>query len=103
MKRPSVIGMETELPNSEGFRFEQETRGEDVDFLEVELDPNRQLRRMRATTQQDNPLFYTQRHLQLTTTPTPDQPRIKSYRIAGVQKLVLSDSVRYSLEAEVRY
>lgn len=74
-----------------------------VDFLEVELDPNRQLRRMRAATQQDNPLLYTQRHLQLSVAPGPDQPRITSYRVQGVQKLILSDSVRYAIDAEVRY
>lgn len=73
-----------------------------VDFLEVELDATGQLRQLRAATQQDNPLFFTQHHLQLTTSPA-NQNRIKSYAVAGVQKLIFTDSVHYFVEAEVEY
>jgi hypothetical protein len=73
-----------------------------IHYLEVELDANRQLRHMEAATQQDNSLFYTQRQLQLSTRAVQGQPRLSQYRITGVQKLILTDSVHYTLEAEVR-
>jgi hypothetical protein len=72
-----------------------------VDFLEVELDATGQLRQLRAATQQDNPLFFTQHHLQLTTSPSTPT-RIQSYAVSGVQKLILTDSVHYAVEAEVQ-
>lgn len=74
-----------------------------IRYLEVELDENRQLRQMQAATQQDNALFYTQRQLQLSTDAAQGQPRLNHYRVTGVQKLILTDSVHYTLEAEVQY
>jgi hypothetical protein len=73
-----------------------------IRYLEVELDANRQLRHLQAATQQDNALFYTQRQLQLSTNAVQGQPRLSHYRVSGVQKLILTDSVHYTLEAQVR-
>lgn len=74
-----------------------------IQYLVVELDADRQLRQMEAATKQDNPLFYTQRQLQLSTGAVQGQPRLSQYRITGTQKLILTDSVHYTLEGEVLY
>jgi hypothetical protein len=77
--------------------------GTRIHFLQVEMDAGQQLRQLKAATEQNNPLFYTQRNLQLTCTPSPDQSRISSYTVTGVQKLIFTDSAHYTLKAEVLY
>ena len=56
-----------------------------------------QVQQVRATVAQDNPLVYSTKNLEL---DTPDG-QLQSYRVQGVQKLILFDSVRYAVRGVV--
>ncbi|SDY22654.1 hypothetical protein [Hymenobacter psychrophilus] len=56
-----------------------------------------QVQQVRATVAQDNPLVYSSKTLEL------DSPngQLRTYRVQGVQKLILFDSVRYAVKGVV--
>ncbi|MBT2558621.1 hypothetical protein J7E24_12560 [Hymenobacter sp. ISL-91] len=56
-----------------------------------------QVQQVRATVSQDNPLVYSAKTLEL---DSPDG-QLRSYRVQGVQKLILFDSVRYAVRGVV--
>lgn len=58
-----------------------------------------QVQQLRATVAQDNPLVYSSKTLEF------DSPngQLQSYRVQGVQKLILFDSVRYAVKGIVSY
>ncbi|SNR50733.1 hypothetical protein [Hymenobacter mucosus] len=56
-----------------------------------------QVQELTAIIKQDNALFYSEKKLRLSCT----QGQITSYEVTGVQKLVLFDSVRYSVRTRV--
>ncbi|MFD2784322.1 hypothetical protein [Hymenobacter rubripertinctus] len=51
-----------------------------------------------ATVAQDNPLVYSAKHLEM----RYQKGRLASYRVTGVQKLILFDSVHYAVRAIVQ-
>jgi len=70
-----------------------------VHYLRLELTPERKLRQLNALIQDQNVLFYTRRNVQLTADSASGN--ISGYRISGVQKLVLSDSLHYRVDANL--
>lgn len=70
-----------------------------VHYLNLTLTPERKLKQLEAVLQDKNPLFYSHRFLQLQT--QPGSGNISSYSIKGVQKLIFSDSLRFSLDANL--
>ncbi|GAA3938618.1 hypothetical protein [Hymenobacter algoricola] len=55
------------------------------------------VREVTATLSQDNPLFFSQKKLVL----SYEAGRLRSYRVRGLQKLVLFDTLRYSAAVRV--
>ncbi len=70
-----------------------------VHYLRLELSPDRKLRKLNALIQDENILFYSRRNVQLTT--DTQSGNISSYRVKGVQKLILSDSLHYQVDANL--
>lgn len=68
-----------------------------VEQLAVLTEGN-QLRTLTATLAQDNPLVYSQKKLELQC----QDGHLTSYRVDGIQKLILFDSVRYSAAGKVQ-
>ena len=70
-----------------------------VHYLRLELTPERKLKQLNALIQDQNLLFYSRRNVQLTADPA--NGHISGYRVEGVQKLVLSDSLHYRVDANL--
>ncbi|MCJ8163844.1 hypothetical protein MKJ04_03255 [Pontibacter sp. E15-1] len=70
-----------------------------VHHLRLELGPDRKLRKLNALIQDQNVLFYSRRNIQLSTDTATGN--IASYRVEGVQKLILSDSLHYRVDANL--
>jgi hypothetical protein len=70
-----------------------------VHYLRLKLSPDRKLRQMNALIQDQNMLFYSRRKVQLSADPASGN--ISGYRVEGIQKLVLSDSLRYRIDANL--
>jgi hypothetical protein len=68
-----------------------------VEQLSVLTEGN-QLRLLTATLAQDNPLVYSQKKLELQC----QNGHLTAYRVDGIQKLILFDSVRYSAAGKVQ-
>ncbi|MCC9165440.1 hypothetical protein [Pontibacter harenae] len=69
-----------------------------VAYLHLILRPDNQIQHLEAVLQDQNPLFYTKRTLSLT---TDANTTLQSYSIEGVQKLILNDSLHYSVSAKL--
>jgi len=59
------------------------------------------LKRLEALYQETNSLYNSQRKLTMYFEGEPGKPYLKSYSIEGDQKLMLSDSVHYTIRAEI--
>ncbi|RDV14446.1 hypothetical protein DXT99_15110 [Pontibacter diazotrophicus] len=70
-----------------------------VHYLRLELSPDRKLKQLNALLQDQNVLFYSRRNVQLSADPASGN--ISGYRVEGVQKLVLSDSLHYRVDANL--
>ncbi|MFD2999908.1 hypothetical protein ACFS7Z_06025 [Pontibacter toksunensis] len=70
-----------------------------VHYLRLELTADRKLKQLNALIQDQNVLFYSRRNVQLNADPTSGN--ISGYRVEGVQKLVLSDSLHYRVDANL--
>ena len=70
-----------------------------VHSLRLELTPDRELRQLNALIQDQNILFFSRRNIQLTAEPSSGN--ISGYRVQGVQKLVLSDSLHYRVDVNL--
>ena len=70
-----------------------------VHYLRLELTPDRKLKQLNALLQDQNVLFYSRRNVQLNANPATGN--ISGYRVEGVQKLVLSDSLHYRVDANL--
>lgn len=70
-----------------------------VHYLRLELTPDRRLKQLNALLQDQNMLFFSRRNVQLSTDPASGN--ISGYRVEGVQKLILSDSLHYSVDANL--
>lgn len=68
-----------------------------VHYLRLELTADRKLTQLNALIQDQNVLFFSRRNVQLTSDPASGN--ISGYRVEGVQKLVLSDSLYYRVDA----
>ncbi len=63
----------------------------------------RKLRKLEATLSEQNSLYYTARKLSIELEDINKQMVIASYDVRGVQKMILSDSVRFSITSRVIY
>lgn len=70
-----------------------------VHYLRLEMTSDRVLRQLNALIQDQNMLFYSRRNIRLTADPATGD--ISGYRVKGVQKLVLSDSLHYRIDANL--
>ena len=70
-----------------------------VHYLRLELTPDKELRQLNARIQDQNILFFSRRNIQLTA--GPGGGNISGYRVEGVQKLVLSDSLHYRVDVNL--
>jgi hypothetical protein len=70
-----------------------------VHYLRLIVSPEKQLIQLNAVLQDKNPLFFSRRKIQLQTDPTTGN--ITSYNVQGVQKLIFSDSLHYSVDANL--
>lgn len=70
-----------------------------VHYLRLELTSDRVLRQLDALIQDQNMLFYSRRNIQLSADPSSGN--ISGYRVKGVQKMMLSDSLHYQIHANL--
>lgn len=70
-----------------------------VERLRLTVSPTQQLEHLEATVLEENMLFYSTRHITLIA--EPGTGNLLSYRVEGVQKLVLGDSLRYRIDANL--
>lgn len=59
------------------------------------------LKKMEATVNEVNPLFASTRHLTMEFDQVGDKTILTSYQMEGVQKMTLSDTVRYSVKTHI--
>ena len=70
-----------------------------VERLYLELTPDQHLRYLEATLLDQNILFYSRRKAILEANPL--NGNLATYRVDGVQKLIFSDSLHYSVQANL--
>ncbi len=70
-----------------------------VERLQLTVSPMQQLEHLEATVLEENMLFYSTRHITLMA--EPGTGNLSSYRVEGVQKLILGDSLRYRIDANL--
>lgn len=70
-----------------------------VQYLRLTISPDKQLQQLDAVLQDKNPLFFSRRSIQLQADPATGN--ISSYNVHGVQKLIFSDSLHYSVDANL--
>ncbi len=70
-----------------------------VQRLQLIVSPEQKLEQLKATVLEENILFYSER--EITLTAEPGTGNIGSYRVEGVQKLMLGDSLRYRIDANL--
>jgi hypothetical protein len=70
-----------------------------VERLQLTVSPFQKLEHLEATVLEENILFYSKRIITLTA--EPGSGNLASYRVEGVQKLVLGDSLRYRIDANL--
>lgn len=68
-----------------------------IEYLYLQLTPERTLQHLEAAFLEKNPLFYSRRKASLSVDSISGN--ISSYSIAGVQKMILGDSLRYTIQA----
>lgn len=70
-----------------------------VEQLVLTVSPFQKLERLEAVVLEENILFYSKRKITLTT--ESGTGNLASYRVEGVQKLILGDSLRYRIDANL--
>ena len=65
------------------------------------LDQLQHLRKIEASFEEDNALYASHRQLELNFDVIDQQPTLTSYKVTGAQKMVLADTVRFSMAASV--
>jgi hypothetical protein len=70
-----------------------------VNYLYITLNPNRKLKQLNATLLDKNPLFYSNKKVQLNA--ESNTGNISGYTIQGVQKLIFSDSLHYKVSTNL--
>lgn len=61
------------------------------------------LRRIEAASEESNALYLTERKFVLTFDNQPEGLALRHYAVSGFQKMILGDTVRFSLSAEIIY
>jgi hypothetical protein len=59
------------------------------------------LKKIESNYQEENALYFTKRDLMMVLNDLSGEPLIKSYSITGSQKMILSDSVRFSIKGSI--
>jgi hypothetical protein len=70
-----------------------------VERLQLTVSPFQKLEHLEAVVLEENLLFYSKRNITLSA--EPGSGNLTSYRVEGVQKLVLGDSLRYRIDANL--
>lgn len=70
-----------------------------VEQLVLTVSPFQKLERLEAVVLEENILFYSKR--KITLTAEPGTGNVSSYRVEGVQKLILGDSLHYRIDANL--
>jgi hypothetical protein len=70
-----------------------------VNYLYITLNPKRKLKHLNATLVDKNPLFYSNKKVQLQAEPSTGN--ISGYTIQGVQKLIFTDSLHYKVSTNL--
>ncbi|KAA9340055.1 hypothetical protein [Adhaeribacter soli] len=90
---------ETQLPEGKQTLYTRNPEAEaPIKMLEIITDEGGQVKTLRALYEEKNALFYSRELRQLTCN---ENSRLSSFQISGVQKVILSDSLRYQVEAKV--
>jgi hypothetical protein len=107
LNKPALRGLYTEVgtPLPEGGTRRSFTRRPDettpIRELIVDLGPDNSVRQLRATQDDHNALFHSERYLLLTLDPDPDHNRLVSYEVRGRQKLIFFDPTTYEVRGEI--
>lgn len=107
LNKPALRGLYTEtttaLPGGATRRTYRRRPAEHAAIREltVETAPGGTVRLIRATQDDRNALFASERHLTLRLDPTPDHNRLTAYAISGRQKLIFFSPTTYDVRAEV--
>jgi hypothetical protein len=59
------------------------------------------IKKIESNYQEENALYFTERNLMMELDDLSGEPLIKNYAIAGSQKMILSDSVRFSIQGSI--
>jgi hypothetical protein len=70
-----------------------------IEYLYLQLTPDRTLQHLETAFLEKNPLFYSRRKASLSVDSVTG--RILSYNIEGIQKMILGDSLRYTIKANL--
>lgn len=70
-----------------------------VEYLHLQLSPEKKVQYLEATLLDQNLLFYSKRKAILEA--SPQSGRLESYKVQGVQKLIFGDSLHYSIQANL--
>ncbi len=107
LNKPALRGRytETSAPLPDGGVRRTFTRQPDentpIRELIVDLGPENSVRQLRATQDDRNALFHSERYLTLTLDPAPDRNRLLSYEVRGRQKLIFFDPTTYEVRGEI--
>lgn len=105
LRKPSLRDYYTKqeevLPNGDiAVRYNKMEDAEaPVEYLYLELSPDRKLQHLETSFKDENVLFLSHRKASLSV--DPGTGNIEGYRINGVQKLLFGDSLRYSVQANL--
>ncbi|WP_125185435.1 hypothetical protein [Botryobacter ruber] len=105
LSRPALNDLYTESRktlengNTEITFTKSEVAATPVQTLQLQVTPSGQLQRLEARVLEKNMLFYSRRNMLLLTNPA--NGNLASYRIEGVQKLILGDSLHYYVDANL--
>lgn len=70
-----------------------------IEYLYLQLTPERTLQHLETSFIEKNPLFYSRRKATLLVDSVSGN--ISSYSIAGIQKMIFGDSLRYTIQADL--
>jgi hypothetical protein len=97
INKPALRGAYTVVPVVDGRRY-QRTPGLDAPVTQLTVTGTGQTPDvLTAIIKQDNPLFYSEKRLRLRT----HNGLLTEYEVVGVQKLIMFDTVRYSVRTRV--
>lgn len=73
-----------------------------VDFVRLYyLNNIHHLKKIESVYQEENALYFTKRHLTVELEEENDKPMLKRYSISGVQKMILNDTVKFTISGNI--